>query len=262
MRLQLSWRLWMMSKLVRHWVASALSRDILMVSLIDNPEARIAEDGRIAIELLVEMGGGIIYTLLISSSFIVVLWDIGGYVTIFGLPVYGYLVYSVLIYTCLTSISMLLLCLPLVKNVEEKAAAEGDFRYFLTKNIDNLTFEVSAQTEHERVLDGFFELLLIKWLKVIRGQTKIISFATTNNLVAPIIPVVLCAPKYLSGEMSLGDIMQTAAAFLQVQTSLNWLADNAFSLANWSASAKRVAALDVILCRFKEDDETDPYEVV
>jgi putative ATP-binding cassette transporter len=38
--------------------------------------------------------------------------------------------------------------------------------------------------------------------------------------------------------------MQAAAAFLQVQIALNWLADNALSLANWSASARRVAALD------------------
>jgi putative ATP-binding cassette transporter len=27
--------------------------------------------------------------------------------------------------------------------------------------------------------------------------------------------------------------------------ALNWLADNALSLANWSASARRVAALDL-----------------
>jgi putative ATP-binding cassette transporter len=41
--------------------------------------------------------------------------------------------------------------------------------------------------------------------------------------------------------------MQAAAAFLQVQLSLNWLADNALSLANWSASARRVAALDLAI---------------
>jgi putative ATP-binding cassette transporter len=99
--------------------------------------------------------------------------------------------------------------------------------------------------------------LLKKWIDVIRGQTKIISFATTNNLIAPIIPVILCAPKFLNGDMSLGDIMQTAAAFLQVQTSLNWLADNAFSIANWSASARRVAALDAII----REDKGRPEEM-
>lgn len=247
MRLQVSWRIWVMSKLLASWVQSALSRDVLKSYLIDNPEARIAEDGRIAIELLVEMSGGIIYTLLISSSFIVVLWHIGGSAIIFGYPVNGYLVYSVLIYTSLTSLGMFLLCVPLVRNVEEKAAAEGDFRYFLTENIHNSGSVLNTDNKEGTAPEVFFDQLLKRWIKVIRGQTKIISFATTNNLIAPIVPVVLCAPKYLSGEMSLGDVMQTAAAFLQVQTSLNWLADNAFSLANWSASARRVAALDATI---------------
>ncbi len=251
MRLQLSWRLWLMSSLVDRWIASSMSRDCLLDYLIDNPEARISEDGRIAIELLVEMGGGIIYTILISSSFIIVLWEIGGHVVILGYAVYGYLVYSVLIYTCLTSVGMLWLCVPLVKNVEEKAAAEGHFRYYLTENIHRYVDAPNGNIAKPEEIEDFFDLLFKKWKSVIRGQTKIISFATTNNLIAPIIPVVLCAPKYLNGEMTLGDIMQTAAAFLQVQTSLNWLADNAFSLANWSASARRVAALDHTIVNYK-----------
>ena len=260
MRLQVSWRIWMMSKLVDHWEQSALSREVLMTYLIDNPEARIAEDGRIAVELLVEMSGGIIYTILISSSFIIVLWTIGGYAMILGYPVYGYLVYSVLIYTSLTSLGMFFLCVPLVKNVEEKAAAEGDFRYFLTENIHNSSATPAEDDRRNNGPDAFFDQLLKRWIKVIRGQTKIISFATTNNLIAPIVPVVLCAPKYLSGDMSLGDVMQTAAAFLQVQTSLNWLADNAFSLANWSASARRVAALDATIRDYNHFTKAEDFK--
>jgi putative ATP-binding cassette transporter len=45
--------------------------------------------------------------------------------------------------------------------------------------------------------------------------------------------------------MTLGDVMQASAAFVQVHTALNWPADNALSLANWAASARRVAALDL-----------------
>jgi len=82
---------------------------------------------------------------------------------------------------------------------------------------------------------------------VIEGQTRIMFLTSANNLLAPAVPLLLGAPKYLAGEMTLGDLMQAAAAFLQVQLSLNWLADNALSLANWSASARRVAALDLAM---------------
>ncbi len=42
------------------------------------------------------------------------------------------------------------------------------------------------------------------------------------------------------GDMSLGDVMQASAAFIQVHAALNWPADNAMGLAHWAASARRV----------------------
>jgi putative ATP-binding cassette transporter len=68
-------------------------------------------------------------------------------------------------------------------------------------------------------------------------------------VLAPVIPILLGAPKYLSGEMSLGSLMQAAAAFVQVMTALNWLADNSMRLADWFASAQRVAELNDALDR-------------
>ena len=43
--------------------------------------------------------------------------------------------------------------------------------------------------------------------------------------------------------MSLGSLMQAAAAFAQVQVALNWLADNAVRLADWFAASHRVTQL-------------------
>jgi vitamin B12/bleomycin/antimicrobial peptide transport system ATP-binding/permease protein len=78
------------------------------------------------------------------------------------------------------------------------------------------------------------------------------------------VPLMLGAPKFLAGDMSLGDLMQAAAAFRQVQLSLNWLADNALSIANWSASARRVGALDMAIDAQEVDDSLripEPVEV-
>jgi putative ATP-binding cassette transporter len=87
--------------------------------------------------------------------------------------------------------------------------------------------------------------LATRWSLVIRRQTKIVILSSANNLLAPAVPLLLSAPEYLAGAKTPGDLIQAAAAFVQVQTSLNWLADNALSLANRSASAHRAAALDV-----------------
>ena len=49
-------------------------------------------------------------------------------------------------------------------------------------------------------------------------------------------PAQVCAPKYLGGTMSLGEVAQAAAAFVSVQTALNWVVGNYQHLAEWTAS--------------------------
>jgi len=69
----------------------------------------------------------------------------------------------------------------------------------------------------------------------------------TSSYMAPILPIILCAPKFLDGSMSLGQVMQAAWAFTIVQGAFNWLVDNYPRLSDWTASARRVASLEVSL---------------
>jgi putative ATP-binding cassette transporter len=193
----------------------------------------------------------------------------------------------------LTSFGMWILGRPLVESVEEKAAAEGNFRYALTRARHE--FEEAAiieDAETQRTIDGYlknpvrdasvlatrlevkidsdemssnpFDRFLVtlaaSWGRVIQGQTKVVFLTHANNLLAPIVPLMLAAPKFLAGDMSLGDLMQAAAAFLQVQLSLNWLADNALSIANWSASARRVAALSTAMDAQAREGQNESYQ--
>src|SRR6185436_6805097 len=68
-------------------------------------------------------------------------------------------------------------------------------------------------------------------------------------------PILLCAPKYVAGEMSLGEVMQASSAFVIVQTAFGWLVDNYPRLADWTASARRLASLLVALDRLEKADE-------
>jgi putative ATP-binding cassette transporter len=65
----------------------------------------------------------------------------------------------------------------------------------------------------------------------------------TSGYIAPVLPIILCAPKFLDSSMSLGEVMQAASAFTIVQSAFNWLVDNYPRLADWTASARRVASL-------------------
>jgi putative ATP-binding cassette transporter len=62
-------------------------------------------------------------------------------------------------------------------------------------------------------------------------------------LMTPIVGLLLCTPKYLAGAMSLGEVVQAAAAFVIVTSAFNWFTDNYARLAEWASSANRVASL-------------------
>jgi putative ATP-binding cassette transporter len=70
---------------------------------------------------------------------------------------------------------------------------------------------------------------------------------------APVIAWILCAPKYLVGTMSLGEAAQVVAAFVMVQTALNWLVDNYPGLAECLSSVNRVSALLVAMDELDHD---------
>jgi putative ATP-binding cassette transporter len=60
----------------------------------------------------------------------------------------------------------------------------------------------------------------------------------------PIVPLLFAAPKYLTGELTLGEVTQLAAAFVEVQIAISWVVDNYNRVAEWYASARRV--MDVV----------------
>lgn len=248
MRFQLRWREWLTQTLVRRWMERRRFYQLSVLRLVDNPEARIAEDGRIAIELFVDFATGVTNALLTAISFVGVLWFIGGALTFGGVTIPGYLVIAVVIYSASTSFGMLLLGRPLIARVEAKAVAEADFRFELShtrENAETIALIGGDDAERERHY-ARFDRVAMQWVAVIGRQARMLFLSSGNNVLAPVIPLMLGAPKYLAGELSLGDLMQAAAAFIQVQLALNWLADNSLRLADWFASARRVAALDLV----------------
>ncbi|OJY37236.1 MAG: hypothetical protein BGP06_00405 [Rhizobiales bacterium 65-9] len=247
MRFQLRWRTWLVDRALARWLSE---RRFYQMSIVGaeaaNPEARISEDVRLSIELLVDFAGGVINAVVSALSFIAVLWVVGGALTIGGVSIPGYMVIACVLYCAITTAGMYLLGRPLVTRVEEKAAAEARFRYELTRVRESAEAIalIGGDGDERAKLNETFGDLARRWTRVIVQQGRMTWLSGSNMVLAPVIPLLIGAPNYLSGAMSLGSLMQAAAAFVAVQTALNWLADNALRLADWFASARRVAELD------------------
>src|SRR5262249_11956426 len=57
-----------------------------------------------------------------------------------------------------------------------------------------------------------------------------------------VFPILVAAPRYFSGAIQLGALMQIASAFGRVQDALSWFVDSYPRLAEWKASVNRLLA--------------------
>ena len=115
------WRQWLTRTLIGRWLADRHFYQLTIVHTeAANPEARIAEDSRLAIELLVDFSLGVLNALLAAISFIGILWVVGGSLIVAGYSIPGYMVFACIIYSAITTLSMFLLGRPLVRALRKR----------------------------------------------------------------------------------------------------------------------------------------------
>jgi vitamin B12/bleomycin/antimicrobial peptide transport system ATP-binding/permease protein len=254
MTTQRRWRRWLTNYTVDRWLTNGRYFHLNLVSgNHDNPEYRIAEDVRIATESPIGFGAGIVSALLSAITFVGVLWFVGGSITfplggsIVTIP--AYLVIAAVLYAVFASATMAIIGRRYVLASESKAQSEAELRYVMTRLRENgESIALIAGEEEEKVgLTEALSKVLIRWRELMRQYMRTTVVAQTSFLIAPVFPVILSAPKFLAGTMTLGQVMQAASAFVIVQTAFNWLVDNYPSFADWAASARRVASLHVSL---------------
>ena len=262
--LQRRWRQWLFDNLVDRWLTSGRYYQLNLVSGDhQNPEYRIADDVRIAIESPVDFVTGMTTAFLSAVTFIVVLWTIGGALdfTIGGIHVHipGFLVIAAVIYAAAASGSMVIIGRRFVAVSEEKNQSEAELRYVLTRLRENGESIALIQGEEEERagVDRSLKKVLRSWRDICFQSMKTTVVSQTSSYIAPVLPIILCAPKYLDGSMSLGQVMQAASAFTIVQGAFNWLVDNYPRLADWTASARRVASLMVSLDALERAESGD-----
>ena len=250
MGIQRRWRAWLTNSVVSRWLANGRYYQLNLVSGDHkNPEYRIAEDLRIATDSPVDFMAGVTSAFLSAATFIAVLWTIGGAltVTVGGsvVTIPGFLVIAAVIYAAIASGSIMTIGRRFVQVSEDKNQAEAEYRYALTRVRENgESIALLGGEEEERDgIDKTFTHVLRQWARLAGQHMRTTLVSQGSSLIAPVVPLLLCAPKFLDGSMTLGEVMQAASAFTIVQTAFGWLVDNYPRLADWNACARRIASL-------------------
>ena len=246
MRLQVYWRQWLTERLAQRWLSEQrFYRLSIAAPDVDAPEFRIAEDARIATEPVVDFGTGIANAVLTALVFFGVLWTVGGSTELFGVEIPGFMVFAAIAYSCVMSSSMLVFGRPLIARIEAKNAAEARLRTEMVRvreNAESIAM-LGGEADETLALRSTLENLVRAWKRQIAQLARMTWMMSANWVVAPVVPLLLEAPNFLDGRIGLGGLMQTASAFVSVQVALNWLFDNYPKIAEWLASAGRVAGL-------------------
>ncbi|ABE39075.1 MULTISPECIES: SbmA/BacA-like family transporter [Rhodopseudomonas] len=225
----------------------------------ENPEYRLAEDVRVATDAPVDLILAFLSSVLTALTFFSVLWSVGGSIVVspFGhrIEIPGYLVLGVMGYSTLMTALMLWFGRRMTSISEQRNQNEAEFRAaaeVLRGGYPGSEADVASWMDQ---LHLRLQAVLRSWRNLCWQLVDMTLVSHANFLFAPVAAYFLCFPKYLSGAMSLGEVTQSAAAFVTVQGAVNWLVDNYQRLADWRSSANRVAALLSTIDRMPEQGE-------
>jgi len=256
MTTQRKWRQWLTKHLLALWLKDHRYRGLKFVSGDhQNAEYRICVDARIATDAPVDMALGLFTAVTTAVVFTDVLWAIGGSLTIstgaHQLTIPGYLVFGVGLYAFLFTTATMVIGrkMPGIIRSENQAEAEMLAAASKIRESGDEATPAKGRLARRRPVWQALRRVLEQWRQLcwqLMGTTVV---SQMNVLLAPVFAWVLCAPKYLAGNMTLGELTQASAAFVTLQIAFNWLVDNFQRLSDWRAATHRVATLLLALDR-------------
>ncbi len=268
-RLQFAWRVWITKNTLSVWMAQGRHYQLGLIvgEHDDNPDGRIAEDIRVTTESAVDLGQALFYCILLFGTFVAVLWTISGviHVEIGGtvIPIPGFMVFVALTYSAIGTSLALWAGFPLVGASNLRQTVEANFRFGLARarEYSESIALIGGDTDERTHLQELLRGVRRGWERQTYGLVRIIVFTTAYGVLANPFPLLVAAPRYIMGLISLGTLMQMAQAFSQVTAALAFPVDNLSGIALWRASVERVMALQDALGGLQEKLGANRIEV-
>jgi putative ATP-binding cassette transporter len=249
--LQIRWRRWMTQTYLRQWLNTANHyRMQLLGDAADNPDQRIADDLQLFVQQTLQIGTGILNSIVTLFSFVVILWTLSEQAPLHlfgsGFVIPGYLVWAALIYAAIGTVLTHRIGWPLIPLNFQQQRFEADFRFNLVRTREN-SEQIAAlhgeAAERERHLDRFSRVVT-NWIAIMKRQKQLTFFTQSYSQASVIFPYLMVSPVYFSGAMQLGGLMQTASAFNSVQTALSYFITAYQSIAQYRAVVTRLSGFE------------------
>ncbi len=270
----LQWRRWMTASFTSRWLLHSMHYKLaLNTDNTDNPDQRISQD----VGSFINGSGtgsnsgnvGIYnYTIqLISSatnlvSFSVILWGISSALKapIFGVEIPGFLFWVAVLYAVVATGITQLIGRSLSKLYFRQQAVEANFRFDLARvreYSEQIALLKGENREIERagtVFDDVFRTIR----RIIHVRTWLIAFNQFYSQISVIIPYVVIAPFYYMKIVDFGRFSQSADAFGNVNSAMNFFVDRYIGLADFSSAIARLTTFEDSFDKTLADEKKEP----
>jgi len=261
--LQVRWRAWMTRNYLSRWMANRTFYRLELARYAqkpgsadgkqaqpDNPDQRIQEDMQLFTDYTVTLSMGILNSVVTLVTFIGILWGLSGQFSFkfdgqeFTIP--GLMVWVAVIYCTVGTVITHFIGRPLIGLNFQQQRLEADFRHHLVRvreYSEAIALDRGEAVEGKQ-LDMRFSSVLRNYLSLIRQQKNLVLFTASFGQLAIVFPFFLAAPRFFSGAIQFGEVMQIGRAFNTVQDAMSWFVDNYDRVAIWRATADRLTSFD------------------
>ena len=240
--LTIRWRAWLTEKHFARWLANKNYYQLEQGGYTDNPDQRISEDLNSFTSNTLSLGLGLIRTVVSLVSFSIILWGVSGSIEVFGITIPGYMFWCALLYAAVGSWLTHLIGRRLIGLSNQQQRFEADLRFSMVRvreNAESIALYNGEPNEQQRLSTRFGKVWHNFW-DIMKVSKRLTFFTAGYSQIAIIFPFIVAAPRYFTGKIELGELMQINSAFGNVQENFSWFISAYSDLASWRATSDRL----------------------
>lgn len=253
----IKWRRWLTEHYLSTWIIKSTGRNEIN-QCIDNPDQRIADDINKFTFETVDLFCGLVYTIASVTSFGAVLISISGDGSFWSVTIPAYMFWVAVLYAVLGTYISQKLGFKLISLSNTLQRSEADFRYLLVRFRDcSRMSRVSKRRYEKQVISDKLDVCIAVVRSTIRVKMRLSLFTESYSQLTLVFSSVLSVPRFFSGSIMLGDVMQINSAFGNLCNNLSWFINAFPRLADWKATTDRLIAFEGALALLAEN-----YDVI
>ena len=257
-RFIMRWRIWLSGRLIDDWLGDfAYYRRQFFRRPNDNPDQRIQQDIDI---FTTGVGGqtnnpaygsgntllfGAVAAVLSVIAFGAILWQLSGALTLGGFTLPRALFWIVIAYVAAATVIAFVIGRPLIQLSYLNELRNAGFRYALVRVRDASAAIGLYRGEdvERRLLGGRLSEVMSNYGRWLNRMVRFMGWNLTVSQAINPLPYVVQAPRLFAGEISFGDVIQSATAFVTIHNALSFFREAYDDFASYRAAVIRLDGL-------------------